>query len=183
MSFKKQLPNIIICGTPSVGKSRLCQELCSSNKLLKYININDLAKKNKYLLEYDEENQCDILDDDAINDYLYNTYFQKLLPSGLIIDYHSAGIIPDNNHIHGIFVLRCNSDKLYERLKNRNYSAKKIEQIIQFENFQVCLHETHEAFDESIVYELINETENDLKNNIEYLLKWIDRWPLNNTID
>ncbi|CAF4902697.1 unnamed protein product, partial [Rotaria sp. Silwood2] len=76
-----------------------------------------------------------------INDYLNDTYFQKLLSSsGLIIDYHSAGIIPDHNHIH----------------------EKKIEQIIQFENFQVCLHEAREAFDESIVHELINETENDL---------------------
>ncbi|CAF4314277.1 unnamed protein product, partial [Rotaria sp. Silwood2] len=69
------------------------------------------------------------------------------------------------------------------RLKNRNYSEKKIEQIIQFENFQVCLHEAQEAFDESIVHELINETENDLKNNIKYLLKWIDRWPLIDIID
>ena len=66
MSSKKQFPNIIICGTPGmssffhfflslfyfclcaigVGTSSLCQGLCSSNKSLKYININDLAKKN-----------------------------------------------------------------------------------------------------------------------------------------
>jgi adenylate kinase len=201
MSSNKQYPNIIICGTPGislcihhlffifefslsgVGKSRFCQELCTLNKSLKSININDLAKQHRFLLEYDEENQCEILDDDTINDYLDDQYFQRSFPSGLIIDYHSAGIIPDNNHIHGIVVLRCNNDKLYDRLKNRNYSEKKIEQHIQSEVFQVCLNEAREAFDETIVHELINETDDDLKKNIEYLLKWIDRWPFNDTME
>jgi len=126
MSSTKQLPNIIICGTPGVGKTRLCQELCSANKFLTCININDLAKQQKLLLEYDEENECQILDDDAVHDYLDDEYFQKTPPpSGLIIDYHSAGIVPDSDHIHGIFVVRCSNDKLYDRLKERNYSTKK----------------------------------------------------------
>ncbi len=166
-----------------VGKSRLCQELCSSNKSLKYINIIDLAKQNKFLLDYDVENQCDILNDDAINDYLDDEYFRKSIPSGLVLDYHSAGIIPDNNHIHGIFVLRCSNDKLYDRLKTRNNSEKKIEENIQSEMYQVCLDEAYEAFDESIVQQLINTTEEDLKKNIEYLLKWIDQWPFNDISD
>ena len=166
-----------------VGKTRLCQELCTSNKSLKYININELARKNKFLLEYDEENQCELLNDDAINDYLNDEYFQKSFSSALIIDYHSAGIIPNNNFIHGIVVLHCSQEKLYERLKNRNYSKKKLEENIQSELFQVCLNEAREAFDETIVSELINNTEEDLKKNVDYLLKWIDRWPLNDMID
>jgi broad-specificity NMP kinase len=166
-----------------VGKSRLCQELCSSNKSLKYININELAKQNKFFLEYDKENQCEILDDDAINDYLDHQYFHNSFPSALLIDYHSAGIIPDNNCIHGIFVLRCRDDKLHNRLKNQNYSENKIQENIQAEIFQVCLNEAREAFDETIVSELVNETEDDLKKNADYLLKWIDRWPFNDTID
>lgn len=148
---------------------------------MKYININDLAKKNKCIIEYDNENQCEILDDDAINDYLDGKYFDKSMPSGLILDYHSAGIIPDNNHIHAIFVLRCKNDNLKERLKARNYSENKLEQLVQSEANQVCLHEAYEAFDESMVYELVNDTENDLNKNTEYLLNWIDRWPLIST--
>jgi adenylate kinase len=198
MSSNKQFPNIIICGTPGIsffivfhfkffligaGKTRLCQELCSSNKSLNYININELAKQHQFILEYDQENQCEILNDDAINDYLDHEYFQKSSPSGLVIDYHSAGIIPDNNQIHGIVVLRCNKDELYDRLKNGNYSESKIEQYIQSEVFQVCLNEAHEAFDEAIVCQLSNTTDEDLKKNIEYLLKWIDRWPVNDTME
>ena len=162
-----------------VGKSYLSERLCLSNSSLKHININDLAKQNKFFLGYDEENQCDILDDDAINDYLNDTYFKKSSLSGLIIDYHSAGIIPDNSFIHGIFVLRCSNDILFERLKSGNYSEKKAQENIQSEVFHGCLNDAREAYDESIVYELINETENDLKNNTEYLLEWIDKWPLN----
>ncbi|CAF1147965.1 unnamed protein product [Adineta steineri] len=183
MTSKKQFPNIIICGTPGVGKSRLCQELCSLNSSLKYININDLAKQNKYILEYDEENQCEILNDDAINDYFDDEYFQKSFSSGLIFDYHSAGIITDNNRIHAIFVLRCQTDKLYDRLKLRNSSEKKLEQNIESENFQICLNEAYEAFDESLVHELINTTEDDLKKNVDYLSKWIDQWPFNEMMD
>ncbi|UJR14863.1 hypothetical protein I4U23_001848 [Adineta vaga] len=183
MTSRKQFPNIIICGTSGVGKSRFCQQLCSLNSVLKHININDLAKQHKFLLEYDEENQCDILNDDAINDYFDHEYVQKSLSSGLIIDYHSAGIISDNNQIHAIFVLRCTCDKLMDRLNSRNYSKDKLEQIIQSEAFHLCLTEAREAFDEAIVHELNNVTEDDLKNNLEFILKWIDQWPFNNTMD
>jgi adenylate kinase len=88
-------------------------------------------------------------------------------------------MLPETNHIHGIFVIRCSNDKLYDRLKSRNYSEKKLEQNIQSEIFQVCLDEARESFDETIVHELTNETDDDLKKNIEYLSTWIDRWPLN----
>ncbi len=172
---------ILIIFSLGVGKSRLCQELCSANKSLKYININDLAKQQKFLLEYDEENECQILDDDAVHDYLDDEYFQQSSPSsGLIIDYHSAGIVPDSDHIHGIFVIRCSNDKLYDRLKKRNYSDKKIEQNIQSEIFQVCLDDARETFDESLIHEIINETEDDFKKNIENLSNWINQWSTDN---
>jgi adenylate kinase len=197
MSATKQLPNIIICGTPGipswivdlwsnlfslgVGKTRLCQEICSANKSLTYLNINELAKQQKFLLEYDEENECQILDDDAIHDYFEDEYFQKTPPpSGLIIDYHSAGIIPDSDLIHGIFVIRCSNDKLYDRFKQRNYSEKKIDQNIQSEIFQICLDEARETFDENLVHEITNETEEEFKKNVENLLNWIDQWSTDN---
>lgn len=196
MSANKSLPNIIICGTPGrhstisscssrigsillgVGKSRLCQELCAANESLTHININDLAKQKNFLLEYDEDNECHILDDDAIQDYLDEEYLQKS-PSGLVIEYHQAGIVPESDHIHGVFVVRCSNEKLYDRYKQREYSTEKIDQNIQSEIFQVCLDEARESFDENIVHELTNETEEDLKKNLQHLRTWIKQWPLN----
>lgn len=164
-----------------VGKTRLCQQLCSSNKSLRYINIIELARQQKFLLHYDDENQCEILNDDAINDYLDEEYFQN--STGLLIDYHSAGLIPDANQIQGVVVLRCAEEILKERLKQGNSSTKKIEENIQSEVFQMCLNEAREAFDESIVCQLDNTTEHDMNKNVEYLLKWIDRWPLNDPME
>jgi adenylate kinase len=165
-----------------VGKSRLCQELCAKNKSLTYVNINDLAKEHKFLLDYDEENECQILDDDAVHDYLDEEYFDKpTSPSGLVIDYHSAGIVPDSDHVHGVFVVRCSNDKLYDRLKQRNYSDKKMEQNIQSEIFQVCLDEARETFDSSIIHELTNEVEDDFKKNLDNLTNWIKQWASDNS--
>ena len=196
-SSPEQLPNIIICGTPGrpssfsfqlslilllgVGKTRLCQALCSANKSFTYVNINELAKERKFLLEYDEENECQILDDDAVHDYLDEEYFEKSpSPSGLIIDYHSAGIVPDSDAIHGVFVVRCSNDKLYDRFQQRQYSTKKIEQNIQSEIFQICLDEARETFDETIVHELSNETEEDFQKNVTNLSNWIEQWCADN---
>lgn len=164
-----------------VGKTRLCQQICSANKSLRYINIIELARQEKFLLHYDDENQCEILDDDALNDYLDREYFQQ--SSGFLIDYHSAGIIPDGNQIHGIVVLRCTDEILKDRLKKGNSSSRKIEQTIQSEVFEMCLNEAREAFDETIVCQLNNTTEDDMQKNVEYLLKWIDRWPFNDPME
>lgn len=144
------------------------------------MNINDLAKEKNFLLEYDEENECHILNDDALQDYLEAEYFEKeTAPSGLIFDYVSAGIVPESDSIHAVFVVRCANDKLYDRLKKRNYSTKKIEQNIQSEIFQVCLDEARESFDETIVHQLTNETEEDFEKNLQFLRHWIDQWPNN----
>ena len=160
-----------------MGKTRLCQELCSANSSLTYLNINDLAKQQKFLLDYDEENECQILDDDAVHDYLEEEYFNSSPPpSGLIIDYHSAGIVPDSEAIHGVFVVRCNNEKLYDRLQQRQYSTKKIDQNIQSEIFQICLDEARETFDEHLVHQINNEIEENLKKNVENLVKWIEQW-------
>ncbi|CAF0854395.1 unnamed protein product [Didymodactylos carnosus] len=175
-------PNIIICGTPGVGKSRLCQDLCQKCPELRYININDIAQEKSLYIEYDDDNECQVLDDERVQDFLEEKYF-RLKESGLVIDYHSAEIIPDDGQIQGIFVLRTDNDVLYYRLQQRNYSTKKIDQNIQSEIFQVCLDEANESFDQNIVHELRNNDEKDYQRNLEYLINWIQNWPSINTND
>ena len=64
-------------------------------------------------------------------------------------------------------------------MKERNYSQKKIEQNIQSEIFQICLDEARETFDEAIVHEITNESEEDFKKNIDNLSNWIQQWSSN----
>lgn len=51
------LPNILLNGTPGVGKIRLGKELASGSGL-KYINVGDLAQEGPLCDGYDEECDC-----------------------------------------------------------------------------------------------------------------------------
>lgn len=145
-----------------------------------------MAKEKNLLLEFDQENRCEILNDEALRHYLDENFFQKSpfsSPSGLILDFHSAGIIPDNNQIHQIFVLRTSADVLKQRLEKRNLPSEILESKINFEKFAVCLNEARESFYESIVLELQNDTEEDFKKNVEFVSDWIEKWPINTFVD
>ena len=145
------------------------------------IEVNRLVEEQQLALGDDPENHCKIVDDEALQQYLDDEYFEKSpfsSPSGLVIDYHSAGLIPDHNHIHAVFVLRCNPNTLTERLRTRDYSTDQIKSRICLEKFDVCLNEARESFHEPMVYELINDTETDFENNLVRLTQWIHQWPI-----
>lgn len=61
-------PNILITGTPGVGKSKLCKVLVQKLQENKYKwhDISKLAKENKCVGEYDEELECPVLDEDKV---------------------------------------------------------------------------------------------------------------------
>jgi adenylate kinase len=73
-------------------------------------------------------------------------------------------------------VLRCNSTDLYDRLKARKYSAKKLEENMDAEIMQVLLEEAREAFDEEIVVELQSDSLDDIDGNVERIEAWIENW-------
>lgn len=52
-------------GTPGTGKSTLAEHLAQLVGM-KYINVGQLAKENDLFDGYDEELQCDILDEDRV---------------------------------------------------------------------------------------------------------------------
>ena len=67
--MKKEIsgPNILITGTPGVGKSNLCRALLEEDPDgIQWINIGAFAKENNYLGDYDETYECHELDEDKI---------------------------------------------------------------------------------------------------------------------
>ena len=58
-------PNIIITGTPGVGKSSHC-ELLASNTDLEHLSINTLAKEKGCHEGWDKEFQSWIIDEDKV---------------------------------------------------------------------------------------------------------------------
>lgn len=67
--MSRALPNIIVTGTPGVGKSAHCEQLAQETKL-KHLSINQIVREQKCYEDYDEELQTHIVDEDKVSDFL-----------------------------------------------------------------------------------------------------------------
>uniref|UniRef100_A0A2I2ZNZ0 Adenylate kinase isoenzyme 6 n=1 Tax=Gorilla gorilla gorilla TaxID=9595 RepID=A0A2I2ZNZ0_GORGO len=170
------LPNILLTGgwrevgTPGVGKTTLGKELASKSGL-KYINVGDLAREEQLYDGYDEEYDCPILDEDRVVDELDN----QMREGGVIVDYHGCDFFPER-WFHIVFVLRTDTNVLYERLETRGYNEKKLTDNIQCEIFQVLYEEATASYKEEIVHQLPSNKPEELENNVDQILKWIEQW-------
>ncbi|KAM4578273.1 adenylate kinase isoenzyme 6 isoform 1-T1 [Fundulus diaphanus] len=163
-------PNILLTGTPGVGKTTLGKELATRTGLL-YVNIGELAHEGHYYDGYDEEYQCPILDEDRVVDELD----QKMVEGGVIIDYHGCDLFPER-WFHIVIVLRTDNTQLYSRLEDRGYRGKKLQDNVQCEIFQTIYEEAMGAYSKEIVHQLPSNTPEDLEKNLEQLIQWTEQW-------
>ncbi|MFX0029130.1 MAG: adenylate kinase family protein, partial [Candidatus Hermodarchaeota archaeon] len=130
--------NIIISGTPGCGKTSVANEL---SNLIKgeIISLNELAISDYFSFEYDEDRKTVIVDFKIFLPFVLEKIkkIKKRDLPFLIIESHFSDIIP-NKYIDYVFILRCNPDKLINRLKNKNYNQKKIRENIQAEILGNC---------------------------------------------
>lgn len=168
-------PNILVTGTPGTGKSTLGQELAHRTGL-NYVNVGDVAKENNLYDGYDQEYQCHVLDEDAVIDELEDQMEQ----GGNVVDYHGCEFFPER-WFDIIFVLRTDNTILYERLEKRLYSAKKIQENVQCEIFQTILEEARESYKNNVVHELPSNTPEDMENNLDQIMQWVQVWKQNQT--
>jgi adenylate kinase len=61
-------------------------------------------------------------------------------------------------------------------LPSRGYSEKKLQDNIQCEIFQVLYEEATASYKEEIVHQLPSNKPEDLEDNIDKILKWIEQW-------
>ncbi|RKF62696.1 Adenylate kinase isoenzyme 6-like protein HBR1 [Erysiphe neolycopersici] len=163
-------PNIIITGTPGVGKTSHC-EVLAQNTGLTHISINDIIKDQGFHEGYDEKYKSWIVDEDKLLDYIED----MVKEGGCIIDWHACDLFP-KSWIDLVIVLRVNSTLLYDRLTARNYPDAKLQENLDVEIMEVLLQEARESYDEEIVIELISDTSDDLKSNVERIESWIKQW-------
>ncbi|XP_073480528.1 adenylate kinase isoenzyme 6 [Aquarana catesbeiana] len=167
-------PNVLLTGTPGVGKTTLGKELAERCGLA-YVNVGDLAKEGNLYEGYDEEYDCPILDEDRVIDELED----KMSEGGVIVDYHGCDFFPER-WFHIVFVLRTDNSLLYERLESRGYKEKKLQDNIQCEIFQTIYEEATESYRSEIIHQLPSNTPEDLESNLDQITQWIEQWRIDN---
>ena len=75
-----------------------------------------------------------------------------------------------------VCVVRCDNKVLYDRLKGRGYSGKKLQENMDCEIMEVLLQEARDAYDNQMVVELESEKTEDIDSNVERIEQWIQGW-------
>jgi len=170
-------PNIIVTGTPGVGKTTHCESLAQTTGL-KHLSINQIVKDRGCHEGWDEEFQSWIVDEDKLLDSIED----EVKEGGYIIDWHACDLFP-KSWIDLVVVLRVDSTTLYDRLTERGYAEAKLQENLDSEIMEILLDEAREAFDAEIVVELTSNTSDEMESNVERIEAWIKQWKKDNRTD
>jgi broad-specificity NMP kinase len=178
----RRYPNIIVAGTPAVGKTTTVTEILSTatdsdpSIPLRHLSINDLVKSRSCHEGYDEELQTYIVDDDKLMDEVEKEIEDGEGDGGWVIDWHSVGGFAVR-WVDLVVVLRCEeTEVLFDRLSKRDYKDEKIQENMDAEIFGVIGEEAREAWEEAQVVELKSVKVEDVEENAERVVGWIKQW-------
>ncbi|KAF1346751.1 AAA domain-containing protein [Delphinella strobiligena] len=168
-------PNIIVTGTPGVGKTTHCEQLAASTGLT-HLEVNKVVKERQCEDGYDEDLKSVIVDEDKLLDAIE----PDLEAGGQILDWHACDLFPPSL-IDLVVVVRCNSTLLYDRLQARGYDGAKLDENMDAEIMEVLLQEARDSYDEQIVVELQSDDADQIEENVERLEAWVKQWKKDHT--
>ncbi|PHH83539.1 hypothetical protein CDD82_7580 [Ophiocordyceps australis] len=170
----RQAPNIIVTGTPGVGKTTHAEALAERTGL-RHVSVNQVVKDQECHEGWSSEFQSYIVDEDKLLDAIEDDALQ----GGCIIDWHACDLFP-HSWIDLVVVLRTDSTALYDRLKARNYAEAKLQENLDSEIMEVLLQEARDAYDENIVVELHSNAADDVDANLDRIEAWLAQWRRDN---
>ena len=170
----RKYPNILISGTPGVGKTSFTTLLQSrisdeKNYQMKNINLGEIVNEKKLYKNWNKEFNVLEFDDEMINKELE----PYLNDGGVILDFHSSYFFPEKD-INLVVLLRCNNTELYDRLKARGYNDKKITENIDCEIMEVTSEEVRDSYKDDIIIELKSEKIEDMENNLDKVINILE---------
>eukprot|EP00922_Rhytidocystis_sp_ex-Travisia-forbesii_P064289 GHVS01095553.1.p1 GENE.GHVS01095553.1~~GHVS01095553.1.p1 ORF type:complete len:204 (+),score=48.19 GHVS01095553.1:242-853(+) len=178
ISSSRYRPNILVSGTPGVGKTTLCEELCSvMSPSLYHLEVGELIQQDQLYSEWDEELSCSVFDENRVLEKLEEKMEggEKVGEGGILVDFHSCWFFPPD-WFDLVVVLRNETAVLYERLENKLYRENKITQNIECEIFQVVYDEAMEQFPEDLIVQFNNNTLEELQANVQRIKQWVEEW-------
>lgn len=194
----RQFPNIILTGTPGVGKTTTAQALIALSKTdsssttipLTHLSINTIAKQNDLYESYDAELQTHVIDEDKLLDHIETVISDGEGKGGYVIDWHVCDIFPER-WVDLVVVLRCeDTNVFYERLttgtkgesgEERAYGGEKLQENIDAEIFGVIAEEAKEGWPgEGRVVELESVQAEQIEENAERIWEWCKQWVKDN---
>jgi len=163
------LKNILITGTPGVGKTSmsilLADEIKNSLGLdYTVINVGELIHKSKLYDNWNNDFDVPEFNEDKVLDAL-----ECVKDGGYIVDFHTADFFPEH-WFKLVVLLRCNNTELYDRLNQRGYKEKKITENIECEIMDVLADEVKNSYSSSRIIELNNEKIDDMQDNIQKIV-------------
>jgi adenylate kinase len=163
-----------ITGTPGCGKTSLCKAVYESlgEEVCKYLNVGELIKERELYSEWDDEMNCSIFDEKLVRKEIRKEIKSAGEKKCILIDFHSLGFLSDKLVDH-VVVLQTDTKILAERLKQRGYDEKKIDENIQCEIFMECYVECTETFEPEKVKQRTSDSIEDAERNLAYLVSLV----------
>lgn len=174
MALSRTDPNILLTGTPGVGKSSIAKKV-SERTGMRWFDISKLAIEKKMVEEYDENLSCPIINEARVIKFLK----PKVKKGGCILDFYSPDMFPEE-WIDVVFVIQTENKILYDRLTERGYEADKLTNNMEYELYGIALEEANEAYDPNIVYPVENSSEEQLEDTVNRICTWIENWKKDN---
>jgi adenylate kinase len=100
---------------------------------------------------------------------------------GNIVDYHSCDFFPER-WFDLVLVLSTSTEVLFDRLQNRGYSNRKIDENMECEIMQVVYESAMESYRPEIVHRLESNTIDDMDTNSARLKAWYEAHVASNGI-
>ncbi|DAC61456.1 MAG TPA: kinase [Candidatus Poseidoniales archaeon] len=157
-----KMVSIAITGSPAVGKTTVSQLLASQG--WEVLTVSELAKQFECQGEFDES--MDSLEIDV------HKLSEEYCPDGdndIIIDGHLSHFLD----VDAIIILRCQPDKLRDRLDARGYAEAKVNANVEWELISGTWAEILEFEINQPILEL-DVTNDSPSDSISKIIDWID---------
>ena len=163
-------PNILITGTPGVGKTTTASMVAELTGLY-HVNVGQLVDEKGLHEGRDEEYDCWTVDEDKVVDELED----RMSQGGNVVDFHTCDFFPER-WFDLIVVLRCDNTILFDRLEGKGYLPNKIQENIECEIMQVVLDEANDSYDADLIVVLNSESFEQLESNANRIHQWVQKW-------